>query len=250
MAISPVPGGKSSSNTSRAPKCTSMMNCSRARCSMGPRHATGSLPLRNMPIEITRIKPPLTFCSPQRWAGAGTSTVGGRIRSSRRVGASVIPSRPGMEKPCTSASIMPTASPREANAAARFAVMEDLPTPPLPDTTPNTRVSEPGAVNGLERSGLSIERRAERCCGFIAPTCSCTRSIPSTVAAVSRTCCSMVFFSGQPSMVSSTVTSAQWRPGIGSPCSSSSGCTSAVSTMPSSVMGRRSSGSSTRASAA
>ena len=215
MAISPVPGGKSSSSTSRAPKCTSMMNCSRARCSMGPRHATGSLPLRNMPIEITRIKPPLTFCSPQRWAGAGTSTVGGRIRSSRRVGASVIPSRLGMEKPCTSASIMPTASPREANAAARFAVIEDLPTPPLPDTTPNTRVSEPGAVNGLERSGLSIER-----------------------------------FSGQPSMVSSTVTSAQWRPGIGAPSSSSSGCTSAVSTIPSSVMGRRSSGSSTRASAA
>ena len=209
MAISPVPGGKSSSSTSRAPKCTSMMNCSRARCSMGPRHATGSLPLRNIPIEITRIKPPLTFCSPQRWVGAGTSTVGGRIRSSRRVGASVIPSRPGMEKPCTSASIMPTASPREANAAARFAVIEDLPTPPLPDTTPNTRVSEPGAVNGLERSGLSIERRAERCCGFIAPTCSCTRSIPSTVAAASRTCCSMVFFSGQPSIVSNTVTSAQ-----------------------------------------
>ena len=43
-----------------------------------------------------------------------------------------------------SASTTPTASPRAARAAARFAVTEDLPTPPLPDVTAYTRVRLPG----------------------------------------------------------------------------------------------------------
>ena len=51
---------------------------------------------------------------------------------------------PGIEKPCTSASTMPTRSPRAASATARFAVTVDLPTPPLPLVTAKTRVSESG----------------------------------------------------------------------------------------------------------
>ena len=43
-----------------------------------------------------------------------------------------------------SASSTPTDSPRAAIAAARLTVTLDLPTPPLPDATAYTRVSEPG----------------------------------------------------------------------------------------------------------
>ena len=166
-----------------------------------------------MPIEITFTKPPdapvadscLSASSLPR-SEVGMSTVGGIMRSSSRVGASVMPMSPGIEKPCTSASIMPTARPREANAAARLAVIEDFPTPPLPETTPKMRVSDPGTVKGLVRSGLSRDLRAPRCSEFMAPSSSCTRSIPVTAAAASRTWVSIVFLSGHPSMVSRTFT--------------------------------------------
>ncbi|SIM59924.1 Uncharacterised protein [Mycobacteroides abscessus subsp. abscessus] len=131
IAMSPVPGGRSSSSTSRSPKCTSVRNCSSARCSIGPRQAMGRLPSTNIPMEITRTDPALGS-SRVRW---GTSTTGGRIMSSSLVGAWVIPSSPGTEKPCTSASTMPTERPWEARAAARLTVTVDLPTPPLPEAT-------------------------------------------------------------------------------------------------------------------
>ena len=96
------------------------------RCSIGPRHATAADgESTNIPIEMT-----FTSCA-----------TGGRIMSSTRVGrgatpvASTSPRMPGIEKPCTSASTMPTASPRSASATARFAVTVDLPTPPLPLVT-------------------------------------------------------------------------------------------------------------------
>ena len=41
IATSPVPGGRSSSRMSRSPHHTSARNCWRARCSIGPRNATG-----------------------------------------------------------------------------------------------------------------------------------------------------------------------------------------------------------------
>src|SRR6476620_6571317 len=53
IAISPVPGGKSISRTSRSPQYTSPRNCCKARCSIGPRHTTAVLPGVNMPIEMT-----------------------------------------------------------------------------------------------------------------------------------------------------------------------------------------------------
>ena len=45
--------------------------------------------------------------------------------------------------------------PRAAIAAARFTVTLDLPTPPLPDATAYTRVSEPGCANGITGSAAS-----------------------------------------------------------------------------------------------
>jgi hypothetical protein len=98
IAMSPVPGGMSMSSTSRSPKNTSVRNCCTVRCSIGPRQATTASPSRrNMPMEMV-----FTPCA-----------TGGSIRSSMRVGCvpAGIPSRPGIENPCTSASTSPTASP-------------------------------------------------------------------------------------------------------------------------------------------
>ncbi len=53
IAMSPVPGGRSSSSTSRSPQKTSARNCWRARCSIGPRQTTAVLPGVNIPIEMT-----------------------------------------------------------------------------------------------------------------------------------------------------------------------------------------------------
>ncbi|CAB5139956.1 unannotated protein [freshwater metagenome] len=39
---------------------------------------------------------------------------------------------------------MPTFKPRFAAATAKLTVTEDLPTPPLPDAIPRTRVNESG----------------------------------------------------------------------------------------------------------
>ena len=83
IATSPVPGGRSRSRISKSPKYTSPRNCSRARCNMGPRQATGWLPATNMPMEMT-----FTLCA-----------TGGRIISSTRVGDCVMPISPGTEKP-------------------------------------------------------------------------------------------------------------------------------------------------------
>ena len=71
--------------------------------------------------------------------------------SPTRVGDCVMPSSPGTEKPCTSASTMPTVRPMAASAAARFTVTLDLPTPPLPLVIACTRVSEFGSAKGLLR---------------------------------------------------------------------------------------------------
>ena len=51
-----------------------------------------------------------------------------------------------------SASTTPTYRPWVAMAAARLAVTEDLPTPPLPEVTAYTRVRLPGWVKGMTGS--------------------------------------------------------------------------------------------------
>ena len=83
MAMSPVPGGRSSSSTSRSPQNTSARNCCNARCSIGPRQTTGVLSLVNIPIEMTFTP----------------YAIGGMIIFSTWVGRSVVPSMPGTECP-------------------------------------------------------------------------------------------------------------------------------------------------------
>ena len=83
----------------------------------------------------------------------GTSTSRGRIlpvpsgsfEPARRA---CTPSMRGIEKPQMSASSTPTVRPRAASAAARFAVIDDLPTPPLPLPTAITRVVAEISVGG------------------------------------------------------------------------------------------------------
>ncbi len=77
--MSPVPGGRSSSSTSRSPQNTSARNCCNARCSIGPRHTTGWPAGTNMPIETT-----LTSCAR-----------GGSSMSSTRVGRPAHPEHAG-----------------------------------------------------------------------------------------------------------------------------------------------------------
>ena len=83
IAMSPVPGGRSISSTSRSPQNTSARNCCSARCSIGPRQTTAVLPGVNMPIEMT-----FTSCA-----------TGGMIICSTWVGLPVTPSMRGTEKP-------------------------------------------------------------------------------------------------------------------------------------------------------
>ena len=84
-----------------------------------------------------------------------------------------------------SASTTPTDSPRAASAAARLTVTDDLPTPPLPDATQYTRVSEPGWANGITGSAASprrLRRKAVRCSSLITSSSTRTPRIPGTAA--------------------------------------------------------------------
>ncbi|SKZ35761.1 Uncharacterised protein [Mycobacteroides abscessus subsp. abscessus] len=79
-----------------------------------------------------------------------------------------------------SASSTPTDSPRCARAVARFTVTDDFPTPPLPDATAYTLVSEPGCANGMTGSALSPRsflRSSVRCSSSI--TSRSTRIVPT-----------------------------------------------------------------------
>jgi hypothetical protein len=80
-----------------------------------------------------------------------------------------------------SASTTPTDSPRAASAAARFTVTDDLPTPPLPEATQYTRVSDPGWANGMTASGASPRRclrMSARCWSLITSSSTRTDVIP------------------------------------------------------------------------
>src|SRR5690554_7518288 len=105
--------------------------------------------------------------------------------SSTRVGFCEMPISDGMEKPWTSASINPTFSPWEASWQARFAVIEDLPTPPLPLATAITRVDEDGSENGVRRLARDA-RRAARGCGGVTPGArlACCGPAPAGAAVV------------------------------------------------------------------
>src|SRR5690349_12560573 len=141
-----------------------------------------------------------------------------------------------------SASRTPTFCPMDASAAARFTVTEDLPTPPLPLATANTRVSDDGSANGITFSGRPPRSRAcssLRCSSLMTSSRTVTPVTPGTADTAAVTSLVMVSRSGQPATV--RYTSTPTLP---------SGATSTPFTMPSSVMGRRISGSFTLASAA
>src|SRR3954449_7361310 len=140
-----------------------------------------------------------------------------------------------------SASTTPTDRPRATSAAARFTVTDDLPTPPLPEATQYTRVNDPGWANGMTASGVPPRRflrMSARCLALITSSSTRTDVIPGTreTAAVTR----LVIISriGQPTTVRYT------------PMSATPSTTTTLLTIPSSVIGRLISGSSTVASAA
>src|SRR5215831_15649301 len=141
-----------------------------------------------------------------------------------------------------SASSTPTLCPAAASAAARFTVTDDLPTPPLPLATANTRVRDEGSANGTTRSvrpPRSLPCSSRRCSSLITSRCTAAPVTPGTADTAAVTSLVMVSRSGQAATV--RYTSTRTLP---------PGPTSTLLTMPSSVIGRRISGSLTPASAA
>src|SRR5580765_506908 len=106
---------------------------------------------------------------------------------------------------------MPVRWPRPSNAAARFALRVDLPTPPLPLATAITRVERSSWMPFVRSVTVPRRRavRALRSSGVITPNSSETRCTPSTGASAWATCCSKLERSGQPATVRAipTVTS-------------------------------------------
>ena len=140
-----------------------------------------------------------------------------------------------------SASSTPTFWPEAASAAARLTVTDDLPTPPLPLAIANTWVSEDGWANGISRSWRpprSWVCSSRRCSSLITSRSTVTPDTPGTAATAAVTSRVMVSRSGHPETV--RYTSTRTLP---------SAATLTLFTMPSSVIGRRISGSLTRASA-
>ena len=109
-----------------------------ALCSIGPRQMTGWSSGTKYPME-RHLTP---------WADVGTTM------SPMTTGSWSAPSILGTEKPYTSASSSPTRWPARASAMARLTVTVDLPTPPLPDETPITRVE----ASGAKKAGVPASR--------------------------------------------------------------------------------------------
>ena len=188
-ATSPVPGGMSTTRKSGSAQWTSVRNCSSALCSIGPRQMTAWSSPAKKPIEMSRT--PLAS--------------GGTITSSMSAGGCWMPSIRGIEKPQTSASTAATRCPRWASAIERLVVIDDLPTPPLPDEIASTRVraSTNGFVRGRAASRSAVAASTTRSgsgggspfrmratagssSSRIGRTSTSTRSTPSTAPAAAR----------------------------------------------------------------
>ena len=139
MDMSPVPGGRSTSRKSGSFQATSVRNCSRALWSMGPRQITAWFSSAKNPMEMHRTP----------WASGGT------IISPTICGSWSMPNIRGTEKPHTSASTTAVRCPAAANATPRFTVIDDFPTPPLPEAMSITRVVDVGSVKGMVRGGAA-----------------------------------------------------------------------------------------------
>ena len=141
-----------------------------------------------------------------------------------------------------SASTTPTLWPWAASASARFTVTDDLPTPPLPLATATTRVSEPGWAKVISFGACpprSVCCSPARCSVVITPSFTATDETPGTAETAAVTSRVMVSWRGHPETVRRTPTP-----------TAPSAATSTDSTIPSSVIGRRISGSLTPARAA
>ena len=139
-----------------------------------------------------------------------------------------------------SASITPTLRLRCAIATAMFAVILDFPTPPLPDPMRKIRVRV-SASNGFVRGGLparNFSMSEARSPSVMTDRDTRIASSLAKLEAADRTSRSILSLAGQPTTVSFTSIST-WPAEV----------ISARPIMPSSVSGRRSSGSITRLSA-
>ena len=77
----------------------------------------------------------------------------------------------------------------------------DFPTPPLPDATANTRVSEPGRANGMSRVGLSPRSRvcsSWRCSVLMTSSSTTTRVTPGRGPTAAVMSAVSVSFMGHP----------------------------------------------------
>ena len=119
-------------------------------------------------------------------------------------------------------------------------VSEDFPTPPLPDATPMTRVSDSGCANGMNFSRPPRNNffTLLRCSSFMTPKSTSTLEIPETLLTAPVISPRNLSCIGHPEIVKRILSFA-------TPC-----VISTDSTMPSSGSGRWSSGSETVASAA
>ena len=83
-------------------------------------------------------------------------------------------------------------------------VTEDLPTPPLPEATAYTRVSELGLLNGISFSATpprSFVRRSARCCSLMTSRRTSTELTPSTRSSAAVVSWRSLSLSGQPGTV-------------------------------------------------
>ena len=93
-----------------------------------------------------------------------------------------MPSNLGTEWPQTSASSRPTTRPRRARATARFTLIDDLPTPPLPEAIASTLVVAGMSVETARSWAFSRARdmRADRSSASITPVLTETFSTPGS----------------------------------------------------------------------
>ena len=174
--MSPVPGGRSTINTSSLPQTTCVISCCNAPMIIGPRQITASSSFSISPIDII-----VTPCACN----------GSMSLPSGLAGRLVTPIMRGCEGPYISASSSPTLRPCRAKATARFEATVDLPTPPLPlaiariRSTPDTRCGPPCCGVGcwpIFKLGAA---------GFAAGPCAvittCTELIPGSARSAAST---------------------------------------------------------------
>ena len=136
---SPVPGGMSTNMKSTSSHITSVQNCFTVPAITGPRQMTGSVSLSSSRFRDTILMPVVLAA--------------GRMPSSEASSWPFTPKALGMDGPVTSASSMATLWPRLRSSTLIRLVTRDLPTPPLPLTTPMTFFTWLWAFAGAEKSG-------------------------------------------------------------------------------------------------